>query len=185
MTVRLFVGNLAYNVTEADLKDLFSTVGQLTYVYLPTDRETGKMRGFAFVDFAERAQAEEAVRKFNNQLFKGRPLSINEAREREERPRSGPPSVSPPPRREMSGSPADFGGERAGAAKNFGPDAPPRRVRSKSKGSAKSERVPKGPLREVTKGQFFGGDEDDYDDDDMDVENFASRVDEPGDEENS
>src|SRR6266487_2911362 len=100
MAVRLFVGNLPYNATEAALRELFSSVGPLSYIYLPADRETGKPRGFAFVEFSDRAQAEEAIRRFNNQLFMGRPLAVNEAREREDRPQ-GSPSRSYAPDREF------------------------------------------------------------------------------------
>jgi len=77
MSVRLFVGNLAYDVTEADLKELFSAVGSAPSVRIPTDRETGKSRGFAFVEFGSPAEAEEAIRRFQQQLFKGRPLVVN------------------------------------------------------------------------------------------------------------
>ena len=69
MAVRLFVGNLPYSATEAALRELFSAVAPLSYIYLPIDRETGKPRGFAFVEFGDRSQAEEAIRRFNNQLF--------------------------------------------------------------------------------------------------------------------
>src|SRR5215510_2812282 len=96
MPVRLFVGNLPYSTTEAELREHFSAVGPLSYVHLPTDRESGKPRGFAFVEFDDRAKAEEAVRRFNNQLFKGRPMAVNEARAREDRPRpSAPPAYTP------------------------------------------------------------------------------------------
>ena len=95
MSARLFVGNLPYTATEAALRELFSAVGSLSYVYLPTDRESGKPRGFAFVEFNDRAQAEEAIRRFNNELFMGRPLSVSEARERDDRPQSGQPPGSP------------------------------------------------------------------------------------------
>ena len=99
MPVRLFVGNLPYNVTEAELREHFSAVGPLSYLSLPTDRESGQLRGFAFVEFNDRAQAEEAIRRFNNQLFKGRPLAVNEARPREDRPPSstGPPTPTTSP----------------------------------------------------------------------------------------
>src|ERR1051325_597293 len=98
MPVRLFVGNLPYNVTEAELREIFSAIGPLSYLSLPTDRETGQLRGFAFVEFNDRAQAEEAIRRLNNQLFKGRPLAVNEARAREDRPRTSmpPPSFARP-----------------------------------------------------------------------------------------
>src|SRR5512136_2661505 len=90
MPVRLFVGNLPYNVTEPELKEFFSPVGPLSSVIIPVDRETGKRRGFAFVEFSDAAQAAEAIRRFNNQPFKERNLVINEARTRESRPDSGP-----------------------------------------------------------------------------------------------
>src|ERR671914_119617 len=98
MPVRLFVGNLPYDATEAELRAHFSAVGPLSYIYLPTDRETGKPRGFAFVEFNDRAQAEEAIRRFNDQLFKGRPIAVNEARAKEDRPAGGAPRAPYQPR---------------------------------------------------------------------------------------
>ena len=89
MSVRLFVGNLPYDTTEADLKEFFSSVGPLSTVIIPVDRETGKRRGFAFVEFSEAAQAAEASRRLNNQPFKGRNITINEARAKENRPDAG------------------------------------------------------------------------------------------------
>jgi RNA recognition motif-containing protein len=182
MAVRLFVGNLPYNTTEAELREHLSAVGPPSSVYLPTDRESGKPRGFAFVEFSDRAQAEEAIRRFNNQMFKGRPITINEARAREDRPRTGaapPRSFSPRPDYSPGQGPGfaepPAGGEKP--SRNFGPDAAPRRRTTKSKGGSKSERAPKGPMREVIRGQFFGGDDDDTWDDDLSGENFASRVD--------
>src|SRR5512139_1865068 len=97
MSVRLFVGNLPYDVTEPDLREFFSSIGPLSTVIIPVDRETGKRRGFAFVEFSDPAQAEEASRKLNNQSFRGRNITINEARARENRPDSGPrPGFSRP-----------------------------------------------------------------------------------------
>src|SRR5215831_2615243 len=87
MSVRLFVGNLPYDATEEEIRHHFSTVGNLSYVSIPLDRETGKKRGFAFVEFADEQQAQEAIRQFNNQPFKGRPLAVNEARAKEPGPR--------------------------------------------------------------------------------------------------
>lgn len=89
--VRLFVGNLPYQATEDDLRTHFSQVGQPTQIVRPLDRETGRARGFAFVEFAERAVAEEAIKKFDGQLFMGRPLAVSEARAREDRGPGGPP----------------------------------------------------------------------------------------------
>jgi RNA recognition motif-containing protein len=186
MPVRLFVGNLPYNTTEAELREFLSAVGPPSNVYLPTDRESGRPRGFAFVEFDEPAQAQEAIRRFNNQLFKGRPIAINEARAREDRPRTAAPPRTAPPRPGFPPGPGltepPPGTEKAG--RNFGPDAAPRRVRNKPKGGPKSDRVPKGPMREVTRGQFFGGDDDDNLDDDLSGDNFASRVNEEEEEEN-
>lgn len=177
MPVSLFVGNLPYNATEGELRELFSEVGPLVNVYLPTDRETGKLRGFAFVDFRERTDAEEAIRRFNQQLFKGRPLTINEARAREERPRT---SVPPRPPSFNSGfSPSAPVNEppplpsEAKPTRNFGPDASKRRS---NKNDQKSSRGPKRPMKDVGRSQFFGGDDDDdmYDAD-LQEDNFASR----------
>jgi RNA recognition motif-containing protein len=182
MAVRLFVGNLPYNTTEAELREHFSAVGPLTYVHLPTDRESGKPRGFAFVEFNDPSQAEEAVRRFNNQLFKGRPIAVNEARARDDRPRTSMPPRPPLSRPAMPPSPGmdrpPLSGEKP--SRDFGPDAPPRR-RTKGKGGPKSERAPKGPMREVVRGQFFGDDNDAVDDD-LSGENFASRADDAEDE---
>lgn len=124
MSVRLFVGNLSYEVTEADLREYFSAVGPVSYISIPVDRETGKRRGFAFVEFGDSAQAEEAIRRFNNQPFKGRPIAVNEARARESRPPGGgyvrPPSniSGLPPVDSME--PPSRGDRRN---RRFGPDA--------------------------------------------------------------
>jgi len=100
--VRLFVGNLPYQATEDDLRTHFSQVGQPTQIVRPLDRETGRARGFAFVEFAERANAEEAIKRFDGQLFMGRPLAVSEARAREDRGPGGPPR------------PGGYGGPRPG-----------------------------------------------------------------------
>src|SRR6187431_1227720 len=74
---------MPYGATEADLRTHFSQVGPPSQVVLPVDRETGRPRGFAFVEFQDRAVAEQAISKFNQQPFMGRPLSVSEARPRE------------------------------------------------------------------------------------------------------
>jgi RNA recognition motif-containing protein len=174
MAVRLFVGNLPYSATEADLREHFAKVGPLTYVYLPTDRESGKPRGFAFVEFGERSHAEDAIRRFNNQPFQGRPISVSEARAKDDRAPSGPPRAQAP----RSISPSEEALPAAGATggRSFGPDAAPRGKRKQQKGGAKSERGPKGPIRERPGGQLYLSDDDDTYEDDLDGENFASRV---------
>lgn len=169
MAVRLFVGNLPYTATEAALRELFSEIGPLSYIYFPLDRESGKPRGFAFVEFNERSHAVEAMRRFNNQMFMGRPLAVNEARERDDRPR--PPSAQPIRQPEEPPPPA------AGRpSRSFGPDATPRRSRKPGGRGSKSDRGPKQPIRERPGGQIFGDDGDDILDDDLDGDNFASRV---------
>src|SRR5262245_21569497 len=86
MSVRLFVGNLPYDATEDEIRGHFSTAGNVSNVFVPLDRETRKKRGFAFVEFNDAAEAQEAIRLFNSQPFKGRPLAVNEARAKESRP---------------------------------------------------------------------------------------------------
>lgn len=113
MSVRLFIGNLPYSATEAELREHLSSVGVPTSVVLPVDRETGRPRGFAFVDYADRAVAEEAIRRFDQQPFKGRGLAVSEARPREERGPGGPrPGGFSGPR--PGGGPGGFSGPRPG-----------------------------------------------------------------------
>jgi RNA recognition motif-containing protein len=163
MAVRLFVGNLPYDVTESELSQLFAEVGGQPSVRLPVDRETGKPRGFAFVEFGDRGQAEEAIRRFNQQLFKGRPLAVNEARAREDGPAARPGGVRPPPAPRPSswGADAPSPDEQARVGqprRTFGPDAAPRGKKKYDAKSPKGERQPKGPLKERSGGQFFAGD---------------------------
>ena len=186
MSVRLFVGNLPYDVTEAELKTLFAASGAAPSVRIPIDRETGKPRGFAFVEFAERTRADEAIRTLNGQLFKGRPLSVNEARAREDgpaaRPRPAPRPGDWPSEPGAAEAPARAGQPR----RTFGPDAPPRGKRKPEIRSSKGEKAPKGPLRERTGGQFFAGDVDDAHEEDPEADDFSlwakEKPDEPGEE---
>jgi cold-inducible RNA-binding protein len=89
VAVRLFVGNMPYGATDADLRAHFAGVGEPSQVVIPVDRETGRPRGFAFVEFLDRGVAEQAIARFNQQPFMGRSLSVSEARPREERPAGG------------------------------------------------------------------------------------------------
>ena len=172
MPVRLFVGNLAYSTTEADLRSYFGTVAAPSQVVLPVDRETGRPRGFAFVEFADRAHAEQAIQKFNGQVFNGRPLAVSEARAREDRgpgaPRPGgfgPRPGGPPPGGPRPGGfggprPGGFGGNRfdpAGAPqparnRNFGPDAKPSRGQKAKKRDVEK---PRGPIPLKSTGRSF------------------------------
>jgi RNA recognition motif-containing protein len=81
--MKLFVGNLPEQVTEAESREYFSGVGSLVFIHLPRHRDTGKPRGIAFAEFHDAAQAGEAIRRFHHQPFQGKPLVVNEARARE------------------------------------------------------------------------------------------------------
>jgi cold-inducible RNA-binding protein len=85
--MKLYVGNLSFESTENDLQDLFEQHGTVNEVRLMTDRMTGKSRGFAFVTMNDNAQATAAMSGLNGHELNGRPLTVNEARPREERPR--------------------------------------------------------------------------------------------------
>jgi cold-inducible RNA-binding protein len=85
MGTKLFVGNLSFEVTENDLQDLFAQAGAVTSVNLMQDRETGRPRGFGFVEMATEADTAKAISMLNGKDFKGRALTVNEARPREER----------------------------------------------------------------------------------------------------
>ena len=83
VAVRLYVGNLPYSASEDTLRQLFSSYGQVTDVTIITDRETGRARGFGFVEMANDAEAQSAIQALNGYQLEGRPLTVSEARERE------------------------------------------------------------------------------------------------------
>ena len=87
MSKKLYVGNLAFGTTSADLEQLFGQFGSVTSASVVTDRESGQSRGFGFVEMA--GGADEAIRGTNLKDFQGRALTVNEAKPREDRPRSG------------------------------------------------------------------------------------------------
>jgi RNA recognition motif-containing protein len=198
LAVRLFIGNLPYGATEADLRAHFAPVAQPSHVVMPVDRETGRPRGFAFVEFADRTLADEVIRKFDAQPFQGRNLAVSEARAREDRP----PSSRPPgggfggprpgggfggprpggggfdrgggfgPRPGGGGFPPGPGGRDRSA--NFGPPAPPRRLRGAKK-SQQQEHKPRGPIKEKGGGRIYAVD-DLEDDSTIDIDNVATRA---------
>jgi cold-inducible RNA-binding protein len=86
--MKLYVGNLSFETTENDLQDLFEKHGAVSEVALMMDRMTGKSRGFAFVTMNDATQANAAMNAFNGKEVQGRALTVNEARAREERPRT-------------------------------------------------------------------------------------------------
>jgi cold-inducible RNA-binding protein len=85
MSVRLYVGNLPFSVTEQDLEDLFSQSGQVESTNIVTDRDTGRSRGFAFVEMDSREAADAAIQALNGYEMDGRSLTVNEARPKESR----------------------------------------------------------------------------------------------------
>ena len=87
MGKRLYVGNLSYSVTNASLEELFSQFGAVSSAEVVQDRDTGRSKGFGFVEMADDNGAQEAIRGLNEKEIEGRPLTVNEARPRE--PRSG------------------------------------------------------------------------------------------------
>jgi len=190
LAVRLFVGNLSYATTEADLRTYFGTVAPPSQVVLPVDRETGRPRGFAFVEYLDRAHAEQAIQRFNGQPFNGRPLAVSEARAREDRgpggfsgPRpGGPPGPRPgggfPPRPAFGGPRFDSGGAAPSSdrSRNFGPDAKPQRGAAAKKGKKGDER-PRGPIPVKATRRSFTLDDDDataVDEPLADIDNFAT-----------
>jgi RNA recognition motif-containing protein len=174
---------------------------------MPVDRETGRPRGFAFVEFQDRAQAEEVIKRFDAQPFQGRNLAVSEARAREDRPPRPPGGgFGPRPGGGGFGGPrpgggggfggprpgggfggprpggGGFGGPRPGGgpmgpggrdrSANFGPPAPPKRLRGK-KGGANQEHKPRGPIKERSGGRIYAVDDLD-DDSSMDIDDLAT-----------
>ena len=180
----MFIGNLPYGASEADLRAHFAPVAEPTHVVMPVDRETGRPRGFAFVEFADRTVAEQVISRFNSQPFQGRNLAVSEARAREDRP----PRPPGPPGGGFGGPrPGGFGGSgfgggggfgpRPGAppggrdrSANFGPPAPPRRLRGKKN---QQEYKPRGPIKERTGGRIYAVDDLD-DGESVDTDNLAT-----------
>jgi RNA recognition motif-containing protein len=85
MSNRLYVGNLSFGTSKADLESFFAAVGEVTEVAIPTDRETGQPRGFAFVTMRDASAANAAISQLNGQTLDGRALRVNEAQERTQR----------------------------------------------------------------------------------------------------
>ena len=83
--MKLFVGNMSWSMTEADLHNEFAPFGNIEECRLITDRETGRSRGFGFVTYAEKEQAESAIEAMNGKEIAGRNLKVNEAIDRPRR----------------------------------------------------------------------------------------------------
>ena len=89
MEPKLYVGNLPYDATEEDLRQLFSEAGTVASASIITDRETGRSKGFGFVEMSTQAEAEKAASLLNGRELRNRPLKVDLARPREDRPRGG------------------------------------------------------------------------------------------------
>ena len=87
--MKLFVGNLPFSATEDEIRSAFEAHGEVSDVAVIMDRETGRPRGFAFVEMPDSGQANAAIEALNNSDFGGRSMNVNEARPREDRPRGG------------------------------------------------------------------------------------------------
>jgi RNA recognition motif-containing protein len=89
MGSKLYVGNLSYDVTNADLNTMFVSHGTVNSAEIIQDRDTGRSKGFGFVQMGTDKEAQAAISALNGQEQNGRPLTVNEAKPREDRPRSG------------------------------------------------------------------------------------------------
>jgi RNA recognition motif-containing protein len=204
---------LPYGASEAELRAHFAAVAEPSHVVMPVDRETGRPRGFAFVEFADRPVAEEVIKRFDAQPFMGRNLAVSEARAREDRPPRPPGTYGGGggfggPRPGGFGGPrpggGGFGGPRPGGggfggprpegggfggprpmggppgaggrdrSSNFGPPAPPKRLRGARKGTQQEHR-PRGPIKERTGGRIYDV-EDLGEAETLDIDNVATRA---------
>ena len=83
--MKLYIGNLSYGITPKEIEDVFAQAGGVTDVHLPTDRETGRARGFGFVTMDSQESMERAIQEFDGLEIDGRKIKVNEARPREDR----------------------------------------------------------------------------------------------------
>ncbi len=86
--MNIFIGSLSYSVREDELRELFEDFGEVTSCKIITDRETGRSKGFGFVEMAQKSDAENAIEELNGKSVQDREIAVNEARPREERPRN-------------------------------------------------------------------------------------------------
>jgi len=108
MNTKMYVGNLSYDATDGEIRELFEAHGTVSDVFIVKDRESGRPRGFAFVSMETVAEMNAAIEALNGAEFMGRNLTINEARPREERPQGGGRSFG------GGGGGRNFGGGRGG-----------------------------------------------------------------------
>jgi RNA recognition motif-containing protein len=167
---KVFVGNLSFDVTREELIEAFSASGKVLDAKVPTDRETGRPRGFAFIEFESEESVPKCVTALNGTSLKGRPLRVSEAEDRPPRPAgAGPRPSGPRPFRPASGEgyrpPAatdapTFGENRDGRRqKRFGGGSAPGRGQADAR-AAKPFGKEKGPRR-VERRRGRGFDDDD------------------------
>lgn len=142
MSKKVFVGNLDYATTERDLATALADAGEITEIFLPIDRVSGRPRGFAFVEFSAQEEAESAIEKFDGEEVNGRPLRINIA---EDRPRRGPGGPPGAPGGGYSGGAGGFGGDQGGGGGGGGAGGRKSRA-GKPKGSRRGQRGKKRSL---------------------------------------
>ncbi len=142
MSAKVFVGNLSYQTTKTELTAFLAEAGTVVDVHLPTDRETQRPRGFAFVEFSSEAEAARAIQLFDSREMGGRRLKVNAAEAR-------PPGPREPRPFRPAGTPGGGGGYGAGGGGGggpFGADAFPRGKPFKAKGSRRGLRARKRSL---------------------------------------
>ena len=113
MTMKLYVGNLSFQTSSEDLQDLFAQAGTVESASVVEDRETGRSRGFGFVEMATKEEGEAAISQFNGKEVNGRSLTVNEARPREDRGGRGGGGGG-------GGGRGGFGGNRSGGRGGYG-----------------------------------------------------------------
>jgi RNA recognition motif-containing protein len=107
----LYCGNLSYSVSSSDLEQLFSQFGSVESAQVITDRDTGRSKGFGFVEMSSEAEAQAAINGLNDKDFDGRPLTVNEAKPRENRGGGGGGG---------GGGRGGYGGGRSGGGGGYG-----------------------------------------------------------------
>ena len=112
MSMKLYVGNISFNTTNQDLNDLFGAIGTVESANIVEDRETGRSRGFGFVEMASKEEAENAIAQLNGKEVDGRELKVNEAKPQESRGGGG--------RGGYGGGGGGRGGNRGGGGGGYG-----------------------------------------------------------------
>lgn len=130
MPSKVFVGNLDFKATRDQVESLFAEAGEVQDVFIPVDRESGRPRGFAFVELSSEEEAEKAIEMFDGHELGGRELRVNMAEERQRRPRpyggpGGPPS--------FDGDRGGFGGGGGGGYGGGKPKGSRRNIRGKKR----------------------------------------------------